>query len=109
MKTHLYNKLIRDNIPEIIKASGKECDVKVLDDEEYIQKLKEKIIEEAKEVYEADENEIISELADILEIVEAIEKYYDIDHSTVEKKKQDKAIKNGKFEKKLLLTETREN
>lgn len=108
MKKHLYNKLIRDNIPEIIKASGKECDVKVLNDEEYILKLKEKIIEEAREVSEADKSEIIGELADVLEIIEAIEKHYDIDHSLVEKKKQDKAVKNGKFEKKLLLTETRE-
>ena len=32
MKTLKYNKLIRDNIPEIIKASGKECDVSVLND-----------------------------------------------------------------------------
>ena len=47
MKKTICNKLIRDNIPEIIEKSGKECDVKVLDDEEYIHKLKEKIIEEA--------------------------------------------------------------
>ena len=46
MKKTICNKLIRDNIPEIIEKSGKECDVKVLDDEEYIHKLKEKIIEE---------------------------------------------------------------
>ena len=47
MKKTICNKLIRVNIPEIIEKSGKECDVKVLDDEEYIHKLKEKIIEEA--------------------------------------------------------------
>ena len=54
MKKTICNKLIRVNIPEIIEKSGKECDVKVLDDEEYIHKLKEKIIEEVHEVYEAD-------------------------------------------------------
>lgn len=108
MKKHLYNKLIRDNIPEIIKASGKECDVRVLNDEEYILKLNEKIIEEAHEVSEADKSEITGELADVLEIIEAIEKYYNIEHGAVEKKKQDKAIKNGRFDKKLLLVETRE-
>ena len=46
MKKTICNNFIRDNIPEIIEKSGKECDVKVLDDEEYIHKLKEKIIEE---------------------------------------------------------------
>ena len=50
----------------------------------------------------------MGELADVLEIIEAIEKYYNIEHGAVEKKKQDKAIKNGGFEKKLLLVETRE-
>ena len=50
----------------------------------------------------------MGELADVLEIIDAIEKYYNIEHGTIEKKKQDKAIKNGGFEKKLLLVETRE-
>ena len=107
MKKTICNNFIRDNIPEIIEKSGKECDVKVLD-EEYIHKLKEKIIEEAHEVYEADKKYIVGELADVLEIIEAIEKYYNIEHGAVEKKKQDKAIKNGRFDKKLLLGETRE-
>lgn len=76
MKTLKYNKLIRDNIPEIIKESGKECDVSILNDEEYILKLKEKIVEEAHEVVSAREDEIISELADVLEIIEAINNNY---------------------------------
>lgn len=108
MKRTVYNKLIRDNIPKIIVASGKECDVRILSDEEYIIKLKEKMIEEANEVLTADEKEIIAELADVLEIVEVIEKYYKIDHGIVEEKMRAKAVSNGKFEKKLLLIETRQ-
>ena len=50
----------------------------------------------------------MGELADVLEIIEAIEKYYNIEHGAVEKKKQDKATKNGRVDKKLLLVETRE-
>ena len=50
MKVIKYNKLIRDNIPEIIESSNKECEVVVSNDEEYILKLKEKMIEEAQEV-----------------------------------------------------------
>ena len=72
MKTLKYNKLIRDNIPEIIKASGKERDVSILNDEEYILKLKDKIVEEAHEVVSAREDEIIGELADVLEIIEDV-------------------------------------
>ena len=76
MKVLKYNKLIRDNIPEIIKASGKERDVSILNDEEYILKLKDKIVEEAHEVVSAREDEIIGELADVLEIIEAINNNY---------------------------------
>ena len=76
MKTIKYNKLIRDNIPELIKASGKERDVSILNDEEYILKLKDKIVEEAHEVVSAREDEIIGELADVLEIIEAINNNY---------------------------------
>ena len=50
MKVLKYNKLIRDNIHEIIESSNKECEVVVLNDEEYILKLKEKMIEEVQEV-----------------------------------------------------------
>lgn len=39
MNTIIYNKLMRDNIPEIIENSGKECDVEILSDEKYLQML----------------------------------------------------------------------
>lgn len=109
MKIIKYNKLIRDRIPEIIEKAGKEYTVKKLKDEEFILKLKEKMVEEANEVKEADSREITGELADVLEIVEAIENYYGISHEEVLNKKEAKAESNGRFEKRLLLTEVTEN
>lgn len=108
MKVIKYDKLIRDNIPEMIKASGKECEVSVLDNEHFIKKLKEKLLEETQEVISASENDLVAELADVLEVLEAIESYYGIEHRTVENIKHHKALKNGKFSKKLVLLETRE-
>lgn len=49
MATKLYNKLIRDRIPEIIEASGKTCVCKTLANEQYIEKLNEKLLEEVRE------------------------------------------------------------
>jgi predicted house-cleaning noncanonical NTP pyrophosphatase (MazG superfamily) len=48
-----HNKLVRDNIPEIIRGSGKQCEVEVMPPEEYRQALLAKLVEEAKEAQEA--------------------------------------------------------
>jgi predicted house-cleaning noncanonical NTP pyrophosphatase (MazG superfamily) len=109
MKTIKYNKLIRDYIPRIMDEAGKKYTVSILGDNEFCLKLKEKLLEEGKEVQEADKENIINELADVLEVVEAIESYYGVDHKTVLEKKESKAIKNGKFNKRLLLEEVIEN
>ena len=45
----IYNKLIRDKIPEIIEASGKTCETEILSDEEYLQMLDKKLDEELAE------------------------------------------------------------
>ena len=51
----VYNKLVRDKIPEIIEADGKTCKTKILSDEEYIAALETKLNEEVAE-YQADKN-----------------------------------------------------
>ncbi|TDT46070.1 nucleoside triphosphate pyrophosphohydrolase [Fonticella tunisiensis] len=67
----IYNKLIRDRISEIIEVSGKKCEVRRLNDDEYLEKLNEKLMEELKEYYESGS---IEELADLVEVVHAIVK-----------------------------------
>lgn len=51
----IYNKLVRDKIPEIIEKSGKTCEVEILEDDKYIEKLDEKLSEELAE-YHQDKN-----------------------------------------------------
>lgn len=46
-----YNKLVRDRIPEIIKAGGKSCEIKILDDEEYLRMVDAKLDEELAEYH----------------------------------------------------------
>ena len=52
MRTH-FNKLVRDRIPEIIRAESRECGTETLSDGEYRAALKEKLVEEAQEASEA--------------------------------------------------------
>lgn len=62
----VYNKLVRDKIPEIIKADGKECKTHILSKDEYIAALETKLNEEVAE-YQEDKN--LEEMADVLEVL----------------------------------------
>ena len=62
----IFNKLVRDRIPEIIRNSGKEPVVRILEGEEYTASLHQKLDEEVVE-FHRDRN--AQELADILEVV----------------------------------------
>ncbi len=67
-----YNKLVRDQIPEIIAASGRHPATRVLDDVSYREALLAKLVEEAREAADAAPGEVLSELADITEVIMAL-------------------------------------
>lgn len=62
-------KLVRDKIPQIIEASGETPISRILEQDEYLTCLEEKLDEEVREFHESKEPE---ELADILEVVYAL-------------------------------------
>ena len=100
----VYNKLVRDLIPDIIKSSNKKCDFSVLEEKEFKLELKKKLVEEALELLNAgSEEESINELADIYEVLEHIIKINNYDKLKINKIKNDKAINKGKFNKKYFL------
>lgn len=96
----VYNKLVRDNIPGLIKESGKKAVCSTLDDSEYIEALDRKLDEECLE-YHNDRD--ITELADIIEVIYAIAKARGVSIKELEKIRTDKAQKNGAFDQKILL------
>ena len=102
VSTIQYNKLVRDRIPKIIEASGKRCVCSTLSDEEYLDKLDEKLNEELAEYQESKSKE---ELADLLEVIRAVAVARGSSIEEVEAIRRDKAEKRGWFEKKILLTE----
>lgn len=96
----IYNKLVRDKIPEIIEASGKTCETKILSDEEYLQMLDKKLDEELAE-YHKDQN--IEELADLLEVLYATAKARGYSIEELEQVRVEKQKARGGFDKKTLL------
>jgi predicted house-cleaning noncanonical NTP pyrophosphatase (MazG superfamily) len=97
-----YKKLIRDNIPEIIKQKGETPIIHTADSEEYLGKLKEKLVEEVNEFLESEKEE---ELADILEVAFALGEFKGISVGGLEDLRKKKAIERGAFKKKIILDE----
>jgi predicted house-cleaning noncanonical NTP pyrophosphatase (MazG superfamily) len=101
-----YPKLVRDKIPEIIeKDLGRLPKMRILrKDSEMKKYLLRKVVEEAVELNEAkNKNHIAEEMADVLEIFDAILKMTKMNMKTVRKIQKEKAKKRGGFEKRVLL------
>ena len=87
----IYNKLVRDKIPNIIKEKKETPVVKILDDEEY------------QEVIEASGEDRVEELADMLEVIRAIAKLENKTLEDVIEVANKKVDKRGGFEEKIFL------
>lgn len=97
----IYNKLVRDIIPENIDSEpGRKSKYRILDDKEYLSELNKKVIEEANEFIE--ENSI-EELGDLLEVIYAIMKLKGYKMDEVYKVMKYKSGKNGAFNDKIYL------
>lgn len=95
-----YYKLVRDRIPEVIRASGGSSLTEELDDETYLELLDQKLDEELLE-YHVDGN--VEELADLLEVIYAAAAARGCSAAELDAIRAEKAAKRGAFEKKLLL------
>lgn len=105
----IYNKLVRDKIPEIIQKDNKKCVTEILDDKTYAIELKKKFIEEMEEYQNAQtDGEALEELADILEIIHSLAKIHGSTINKVEAIRKEKAKKRGGFEDKIFLVGVKE-
>ena len=99
----IYNKLVRDRIPEIIRAKGGECKTRMLSDAEYADALDKKLGEELAEYLNSHDPE---ELADLLEVIYACAALQSLSPADLEQIRADKAEKRGGFGDKILLIES---
>ena len=99
----VYDKLVRDRIPEIIEGSGNKCEVEVVSDEVALEYLYKKLNEEVGELLE-DKN--LDEIADCLEVLFAIGAKYGYSEDEVLGRRNDKKLERGGFENNLILRKT---
>lgn len=105
----IYHKLVRDNIPNIIKSNGEMPVIKILDDETFKLELEKKLNEEYQEVLKAEGTERIEELADMLEVIKALAKVEGKTLQDVLNCADEKAKKRGAFEQKIFLEKVNDN
>ena len=99
----VYDKLVRDRIPEIIEASGKKCDIEVVSDEVALEYLYKKLNEEVSELLE---EKNLDEIADCLEVLFAIGKKYGYSEKDLVDRRNEKKNSRGGFEKNIVLKKT---
>lgn len=96
----IYNKLVRDKIPQVIERSSKKCEVEIVSKEEHYLRLKEKLKEEVEEFLEA---ENIEELADIYEVIAALASFVGNGESELKEVREKKRDDRGGFSEGVLL------
>lgn len=94
------NKLVRDNIPNIIEQQGDKSDFVILDSFDYYNELKKKLTEEVTEFTNSDD---VIELCDLIEVISAILDYKNINNKEFEEMRSKKNKSNGKFKNKIFL------
>ena len=103
----IFNKLVRDNIPNIIKSNGEKAIIRILSDEEYRVELYKKLLEESHEVITSQDTEdTLEELADVLKVLKSIAKLKNRNLDDIIEIANQKRLKRGGFSKKIFLEKT---
>ncbi len=102
-----FNKLVRDKIPEYIEEGGEIVNIAKLEKESIVLALKDKLVEETFEVFDSnDEDELLSELADVSEVIDSILYHLNIKKESLLNKQEKKRIKVGSFLEGKILIDT---
>lgn len=95
-----YNKLVRDKIPEIIRADGKECEIRVAEGKEKYDLLEKKLTEEVNEFLEYKN---LEELADVMEVLFGLANELGYSEEDLIRKREEKKSERGGFEDGIVL------
>ncbi|MDC5459232.1 nucleoside triphosphate pyrophosphohydrolase [Acinetobacter baumannii] len=105
--TLVFKKIVRDNIPENIEFKGESVVQKQVHGDLLTAALKAKLVEESLEVFDATSTtEIIEEIADVMEVLDALTHSLEISYDEINKVKREKYEKKGGFEKGIVLLKT---
>jgi predicted house-cleaning noncanonical NTP pyrophosphatase (MazG superfamily) len=96
------DKLIRDKLPAMMQAHGLRIFTRRLSDEEFVVRLKDKLVEEAAEARAAETRaELVDELADLAEVTLALAAASGISPADIEARRLDKRAERGGFDDRV--------
>jgi predicted house-cleaning noncanonical NTP pyrophosphatase (MazG superfamily) len=96
-------KLVRDRIPAIMRAAGREPRTRVLGRSEYIRSLLDKLVEEAQELKSAAPQSRMEEAADVYEVLLAITTATGTTMEAVQAEADRKRAERGGFSERIWL------
>lgn len=107
MNENIYNKLVRDRIPELLRFRGVHCTTKQAEGSEYMDALNRKLQGSiAKYLFSKEGKHQLENLADVLEIIRAIIAEKGVDTHELEEIRQSLLEEKGGFENHLILEKT---
>lgn len=95
-----YDKLVRDDVPEVVREDGETPDVEHVSGDEYRRRLHEKLDEEVAEFHDDPSAE---ELADVRAVLDALRAAEDIEGDDVTTARERKREERGEFEDGVVL------
>ncbi|HET6145577.1 MAG TPA: nucleoside triphosphate pyrophosphohydrolase [Candidatus Acidoferrales bacterium] len=102
-----YNKLVRDKIPNTIRARGEHVEVVQLTGEALISALRQKLVEESLEALDAKSgDDLVGELADVEEVISGLRRAIQLPKARIEAERKDKLKRRGGFQHGYMLTRT---
>lgn len=102
-----FNKIVRDNIPSVISKRNERVEVIQLRGDALVAALRHKLIEEAYEVLDAKTgNEMVSELADVQEVIAGIASAIQVSLKHLNKERNNKRRRRGGFDQGYMLRKT---
>lgn len=96
----VYNKLVRDKIPQVIEEDGRKCETSIVSKEQLLPLLEDKLKEEVNEFMQ-DRN--LEELADIMEVVFGLAENLGYSEEELLKKREEKKEARGGFKEGVFL------
>ena len=98
-----YDKLVRDRVPQLIRKEGRKYGVSVLSEADYRTALRAKLVEEAQEAASCEPQELSKELADLLQVIDAVRTAHGISKQQLAAVQKRRVSLRGAFTKRLML------